>query len=648
MFTSNFYFFRSDVMGSEILEEIKKTIIHRLPQRVQVAKVEFEGPEVVIYTKNPEIITENGELIRDLAKDIRKRIIIRSDRSVLMDPEKSINKIHDIVPEDAKITNISFDEVTCEVIIEARKPGLVIGKYGATSREIVKRIGWAPKILRTPPISSEIIQRIRRTLRKNSKERKQILQRLGNQIHQGVKAENEWARITSLGGFREVGRSCLFLQTPNSKVLLDCGVNVAGADEKSAYPYLNVPEFALDDLDAVIISHAHLDHSGFLPYLYHYGYEGPVYCTTPTRDLMTLLQLDHIDIAHREDSPLPFNVKHVKKSIKHTITLDYGEVTDIAPDIRLTLHNAGHILGSAMVHMHIGDGQHNMVYTGDFKFERSRLLEPAVFKFPRIESLVMESTYGGHDDVQTSRNNAEKDLVKTIYNTLQRGGKILIPVFAVGRAQELMIVLEEYIRHGIIDEVPIYIDGMIWEANAIHTARPEYLSKDLRDQIFHIGRNPFISDLFHKVNGIDERKEIVEGEPSIILSTSGMLTGGNSVEYFKWLCGDERNSLVFVGYQAEGSMGRRIQKGWKEIPLKEDGKTNVYNVKMNIKTIDGFSGHSDRKQLMNYVRKITPKPEKVLICHGDNYKTMDLASSIYRSYKIETKTPMNLETVRIQ
>ncbi|MGC9516541.1 MAG: beta-CASP ribonuclease aCPSF1 [Methanomicrobiales archaeon] len=635
-------------MGSEILEEIKKTIIHRLPERVQVAKVEFEGPEVVIYTKNPEIITENGELIRDLAKDIRKRIIIRSDRSVLMEPEKSIEKIHEIVPDEAKITNISFDEVTCEVIIEARKPGLVIGKYGATSREIVRRIGWAPKILRTPPISSEIIQRIRRTLRKNSKERKKILQQLGNRIHQGIKAENEWARITSLGGFREVGRSCMFLQTPNSKVLLDCGVNVAGADEKSAYPFLNVPEFVLDDLDAVIISHAHLDHSGFLPYLYHYGYEGPVYCTTPTRDLMTLLQLDHIDIAHREDNPLPFNVKHVKKSIKHTITLDYGEVTDIAPDIRLTLHNAGHILGSAMVHMHIGDGQHNMVYTGDFKFERSRLLEPAVFKFPRIESLVMESTYGGHDDVQTSRNNAEKDLIKTIYNTLQRGGKILIPVFAVGRAQELMIVLEEYIRHGIIDEVPIYIDGMIWEATAIHTARPEYLSKDLRDQIFHIGRNPFISDVFHKVNGIDERKEIVEGEPSIILSTSGMLTGGNSVEYFKSLCKDERNSLVFVGYQAEGSLGRRIQKGWKEIPLKEDGKTNVYNVKMNIKTIDGFSGHSDRKQLMDYVRKISPKPEKILIGHGDNYKTLDLASSIYRSYKIETKTPMNLETVRIQ
>lgn len=634
-------------MGSEI-QEIKNIIVQRLPNRVQVAKVEFEGPEVVIYTKNPEIITENGDLIRDLAKDIRKRIIIRSDRSVLMEPEKAIRKIHEIVPDEAKITNISFDEVTCEVIIEARKPGLVIGKYGTTSREIVKEIGWAPKILRTPPIASEIIQRIRRTLRKNSKERKKILQALGNQIHRPMTQENEWTRLTSLGGFREVGRSSLFLQTTNSKVLLDCGVNVAGTDDKSSYPYLNVPEFSLDNLDAVIISHAHLDHCGFLPYLYHYGYDGPVYCTTPTRDLMTLLQLDHIDIAHREDNPLPFNVKHVKKTIKHTITLDYGEVTDIAPDIRLTLHNAGHILGSAITHMHIGDGQHNFVYTGDFKFERSRLLEPAVAKFPRIESLVMESTYGGHDDVQPSRNEAEKELIKTIYRTLERGGKILIPVFAVGRAQELMIVLDEYIRHGIINEVPIYIDGMIWEATAIHTARPEYLSKDLRDQIFHMGRNPFISDVFHKVNGMEERRDIVEGDPAIILSTSGMLTGGNSVEYFKWLCEDKRNSLVFVGYQAEGSLGRRLQKGWKEIPLKEEGKTNVYNVKMEIKTIEGFSGHSDRKQLVDYVRRMSPKPEKILICHGDNYKTLDLASALYRQFKIETKTPMNLETVRIQ
>ncbi len=636
-------------MTSEILEEIKETIVQRLPERVQVAKIEFEGPEVVIYTKNPQIIAENGNLIRNLAKDIRKRIIIRSDRSVLMEPDLAIKSIHEIVPEEAKITNIYFDEVTCEVIIEARKPGLVIGKYGTTSREIVKIIGWAPKILRTPSIASDTVQRIRNTLKHNSKERKKILEDLGNRIHQNSKYENDWARITSIGGFREVGRSCALLQTPNSRVLIDCGVNVAGIDDKTSYPYLNVPEFVLDDLDAVIITHAHLDHSGFVPYLYHYGYEGPLYCTTATRDLMTLLQLDHLDIAHREGSPLPFNIKHVKKSIKYTITLDYGEVTDIAPDIRLTLHNAGHILGSAMAHMHIGDGQHNLVFTGDFKYEKSRLLEPAVSKFPRIESLVMESTYGGHEDAQPSRNTAAKEIMKTISTTLKKGGKVLIPVFAVGRAQELMIVLEEYMREKAIAEVPIYIDGMIWEATAIHTARPEYLSKELRDQIFHKGHNPFMSEVFHKVNGTAERQEIVDGDPAIILSTSGMLTGGNSVEYFKGLCEDERNSLVFVGYQSEGSLGRRIQKGWKEIPLKDkDGKTKAYNVKMHIKTIEGFSGHSDRRQLMEFVRRLNPKPEKILICHGDNYKTLDLASSIYRSHKIETKTPMNLETTRIQ
>ena len=217
-----------------MIEEIKEKIIENLPERVKLAKVEFEGPEIVIYTKNPEIIKDNGSLIRDLAKDIRKRIIIRSDKSVLMEPNETIEKIEEIVPKEAEITDISFDDVTCEVIIESKKPGLVIGKYGATSREIVK-------------------------------------QTLGKRIHREALFDNDWTRLTSLGGFREVGRSCLFLQTPNSKVILDCGVNVAGVDDKTSYPYLNVPEFNLNDLDAVIVTHAHLDHSGFVPCLYHYG-----------------------------------------------------------------------------------------------------------------------------------------------------------------------------------------------------------------------------------------------------------------------------------------------------------------------------------------------------------------------------------------
>ncbi len=636
-------------MPSNILEEIKTEIKKKLPEEVKLANIEFEGPEVVIYTKNPDIIADNGDLIRNLAKDLRKRIIIRSDKSVLLDHEDAIRKVEEIVPEDADITNITFDEVTCEIIIEATKPGLVIGKYGVTSREIVRKTGWAPKILRTPPIRSDIIERVRTTLMNSSKERKKFLQTLGARIHQSGKYPNEWVRLTAMGGFKEVGRSCMLLQTPNSRVLLDCGVNVAGQDDKSSFPMLGVPEFSIQDLDAVVVSHAHLDHCGFIPYLYHYGYEGPVYCTSATRDLMTLLQLDYIDIAHRENNPLPFNVKHVQKEVKHTITLDYGVVTDISPDIKLTLHNAGHIIGSAMCHFHIGDGAHNLLYTGDFKYERSRLLEPATTRFPRVESCIMESTYGGHEDVTPSRNNAEKELMKTIYKTLNRGGKVLIPVFAVGRAQELMIVLEEYMHHDLIDQVPIHLDGMIWEATAVHTARPEYLSKDLKDQILHMSRNPFVVDAFNKVQNNAERKEIVEGEPSIILSTSGMLTGGNSVEYFKWLCEDKRNTIVFVGYQSEGSLGRKIQKGHKELPFEdEDGKTRMFNVEMEVKTIDGFSGHSNRRQLMEFAKRLHPRPDKIITCHGDPYKTVDLASSIHRSFKMETKTPVILDAVRLQ
>ena len=636
-------------MPSNILEEIKTEIKKKLPEEVKLANIEFEGPEVVIYTKNPDIIADNGDLIRNLAKDLRKRIIIRSDKSVLLDHEDAIRKVEEIVPEDADITNITFDEVTCEIIIEATKPGLVIGKYGVTSREIVRKTGWAPKILRTPPIRSDIIERVRTTLMNSSKERKKFLQTLGARIHQSGKYPNEWVRLTAMGGFKEVGRSCMLLQTPNSRVLLDCGVNVAGQDDKSSFPMLGVPEFSIQDLDAVVVSHAHLDHCGFIPYLYHYGYEGPVYCTSATRDLMTLLQLDYIDIAHRENNPLPFNVKHVQKEVKHTITLDYGVVTDISPDIKLTLHNAGHIIGSAMCHFHIGDGAHNLLYTGDFKYERSRLLEPATTRFPRVESCIMESTYGGHEDVTPSRNNAEKELMKTIYKTLNRGGKVLIPVFAVGRAQELMIVLEEYMHHDLIDQVPIHLDGMIWEATAVHTARPEYLSKDLKDQILHMSRNPFVVDAFNKVQNNAERKEIVEGEPSIILSTSGMLTGGNSVEYFKWLCEDKRNTIVFVGYQSEGSLGRKIQKGHKELPFEdEDGKTRMFNVEMEVKTIDGFSGHSNRRQLMEFAKRLHPRPDKIITCHGDPYKTVDLASSIHRSFKMETKTPVILDAVRLK
>ncbi len=629
------------------LTEIKKIVKDTVPQTSLITKVDFEGPEVALYSKNPSVLAANGEIVKDLARVIRKRIVVRPDASVLIEPEDAEKKIKQIVPEDAGISDIKFDPNFGEVLIESLKPGLVIGKAGKTLSDIKLAVGWVPKVRRTPPITSKIVKSIRHLLLQGSDERKEILRNVGKRIHRtSMTRGNPWIRVSSLGGFREVGRTSLYLHTPESKVLIDCGINVAASDNNSAFPYLNAPEFRLQELDAVVVTHAHLDHAGFVPYLYYMGYEGPVYCTPPTRDLMFLLQWDYLDVIDREGKPLPYERKFIKKLVKHVIPLEYGEVTDISPDVRLTLHNAGHILGSSIAHFHIGNGLYNLAYTGDIKYEKSRLFEAANVRFPRLETLIMESTYGGSKDIQPNRKESETMLVNVINQTTSRGGKVLVPVFAVGRAQELMVAIEDYVTQGVLDKIPIFLDGMIWEATGIHTTYPEYLNRELRNQIFHKGRNPFLSPIFQRVTGTSMREEVIKGDPCVVLATSGMLAGGPAMEYLKNFIENEKNSIIFVGYQAEGSLGRRIQKGWNEIPMSENGKTRAVPIRMGIHTVEGFSGHSDRNQLINYVRRLKMKPERIITCHGEESKTIELASTLYKTFKVETRAPHNLDVFR--
>ncbi len=627
----------------ELMDKVKSLI----PENVKVKNIDIEGPVVVIYVENPQEFAESGDIVKKLAKDLRKRITIRPDPKSLKPPEEAKEIIKKIVPSDAKITNFFFDEENGEVIIEAEKPGVVIGKQGSTLREIMKAVGWSPKPVRTPPIHSKTVEDVRQYLLSVREERKKILRRVGERIHRGCIYEDKWVRITFLGGSREVGRSCYLLQTPESKIMIECGVNVSNIQ---ASPYLYVPEVQpLDSIDAVVITHAHLDHCGLVPLLYRYGYKGPIYLTPPTRDLMVLLQKDFLEVSERDGIKSPYSSKHIREALKHTITLDYGVVTDISPDLRLTFYNAGHILGSAIAHFHVGEGLYNVAFTGDFKFERTRLFDKAATNFPRLETLVMEATYGGSQDFQPSRKEAEEKLIAIINETIKRGGKVLIPTFAVGRSQEVMIVLEEAIREKKLEkEVYVYLDGMIHEATAIHTAYPEYLNSHLRDLIFHHGINPFISDNFVNVDSSSKRDEVINDQsPSIILATSGMLNGGPVMEYFRHLAEDEKNTIIFVGYQAEGTLGRRIQKGWKEVPFNVDGRREVINVNMKVETVDGFSGHSDRRQLMSYVKSLSSKPERIITVHGEESKCIDLASSIYKTYKIETRAPANLETIRL-
>ncbi|RJS69905.1 beta-CASP ribonuclease aCPSF1 [Candidatus Bathyarchaeota archaeon] len=628
--------------------EISQYILEHVPKEAEVTRIEYEGPMLAVYAKKPEILVEQSSVIADIVGIIRKRIVVRSDPSVRL-PEKDAERIvQEIITPEAEITDISFDPSLGEIIIEAKKPGLVIGKNGVVLQEIIRQTKWRPRVLRSPPLRSKIVTHMRHYLHSESKEREMILRTVGERIFRPRTYEVGDIRITALGGAQQVGRSAFLVQTRESSVLLDCGINPGSSKPFEGFPRLDSPGFEIESLDAVIISHAHLDHCGMVPFLYKYGYDGPVYCSAPTSSLMTLLQLDYLDVASKQGIIPPYDQKDVRECVLHTIPLRYGVVTDITPDMRLTLHNAGHILGSSIIHLHIGDGLHNIVYTGDYKYARTMLLEAAVAEFPRVETLITESTYGGPNDIMPSRIEAEERLASVINETLERKGKVLIPVPAVGRAQEIMLVIDGYMRRGMIREAPVFIEGMISEATAIHTAYPEYLGRDVRNSILHEGINPFQSDYFTVVEHPSVRQEIIDGEPCIILATSGMLEGGPVIEYFKGLSEDAKNTIVFVSYQIEGTLGRRIQKGLTEVPMiNSEGRMEVVKVKLQVESVEGFSGHSDRRQIINYVTRLKPRPERVIVCHGEKAKSLSIANLIQRKCRIQTLVPAIMETVKL-
>ncbi|MEM2990696.1 MAG: MBL fold metallo-hydrolase RNA specificity domain-containing protein, partial [Halobacteria archaeon] len=310
---------------------------------------------------------------------------------------------------------------------------------------------------------------------------------------------------------------------------------------------------------------------------------------------------------------------------------------------------AGHLLGSSLVHLHIGQGLHNIVYTGDLKFGRTRLFDAAFTNFQRVETLITESTSGGAEDVLPPRQESEQQLLDIVNKTMERNGQVLIPSFAVGRAQEVMLILDNYMRTGLLREVPIFIEGMINEVTAIHTAYPEYLSRELRDQILHQDINPFQSEYFTIVKSPDERDEIVNGGPCVILATSGMLEGGPVLDYFKRLAEDPRNTLIFVSYQIEGTLGRRIQHGLTEVSMiNSEGKMEILKRAMRVESVEGLSGHSDRNQIINYVRRVAPKPERAIIYHGERAKCIGLANALYKITRIDSIAPENLETIKLR
>ncbi|MCL4406801.1 beta-CASP ribonuclease aCPSF1, partial [Candidatus Parvarchaeota archaeon] len=592
--------------------DIKKDISDFIGDTSLIEDINFEISNAIIYTKNRKFFLESFETIRELVRKEKKRIEVRLDPDLLMDEKEAEKTIKKLAPDDADIKEMWFDRDRSIVSIEAVRPEIFNLDNKRGINEIKEATGWSVSLSRYPLIKSDIVKAVRSMLYENSKFRRKLLNSIGEKIYSSKFEVDDryWVRISALGAFRQVGRSAVLVQTPISSVLLDAGVDVS--NPKEPVPRIDAPEFDISKLDAVVITHSHLDHCGFLPALYKYGYKGPVYSTAPTRDVMTLLHLDYISLSSRMNSKLMFDIDDVKTMLKYSIALPFHEVTDITPDIRITLHNAGHILGSSMIHMNIGNGFHNLLYTGDFKYANSKTLDRAETIFDRVETLIMESTYGGDSDQQPTRKETEEFFLDIVKKTLSNGGKVLVPVLGVGRAQELMLLLEEWQRYGILPEVPVVVDGMLWDVTAIYTVYPEFMNIDTRKRIIDYNNNPFLSPSFKHTVSEEERQQVLSSGPVIILATSGMLNGGPAVTYFANMCEDQKNAVVLVSYQGNGTLGRTLQNGGREVDIELNGKLRHFSVNCPVYSIEGLSGHSDRTQLERYVNDIRPRPKRIV------------------------------------
>lgn len=652
-------------------DAVGKLILRSIPSESQITLVRFEGPNIALYTKNAKFaLTELTYYLSALSKTLKKRFIIRTDPSVRLPEEQTRQAVVKLLPKDVLVSAVFCDDASGEVVLEVSRPESIDPNMIV---EIARSTGWIAHTRRSPHIPSSSINIIHSTLKGSARERTDFLQKLGKRIFRGPlvvgsngngtshqhsgsipasgrpqswSTNKEEVMLFCLGGVKQVGRSCFIVVTPESKVMLDCGINPGEMSGLDAYPRLDWFNFDFDDLDAVVISHAHIDHQGFLPTLFKYGYKGPVYCTEPTLPLMTLLQNDSVKIADSNGTYLPFSGRDVNEVIKYCITLPYGKPTDISPDITITLNNAGHIMGSATVHLNIS-GAHNILYSGDYKYARTQLLDSAVSMYPRVETLITESTYGNSTDIMPDQQLVYRTFTESINKTLTEGGKVLIPVPAVGRAQEIMLVMAKEMHDGRLIESPIYIEGMISEASAIHMSYAHYLGSDVRRSVSQ-GINPFLSEYFTVISG-GKRDEVLNDEsPVIVMATSGMLEGGPSVEYFKQLAPNPKNKIMFVSYQINGTLGRRVLDGaMSEVSMMDKtGKVKVVPVRCQTQKIDGFSGHSDFNQILSFVARV--KPKRVLVNHGERTKSENTASAIYSRLKIRSAVPDNREIVRLR
>ncbi len=423
-------------------------------------------------------------------------------------------------------------------------------------------------------------------------------------------------KITFFGAANEVGRSCIMIESEGAKILLDVGVKLGKVVE---FPLITDQE--LKTVDGIVVSHAHLDHSGYLAHVYSAGYNGFTYTTKPTFELTNVLVSDYMRISN------PDNVTKdgLAKMQRHSKLVGYHEEFKIK-DLTLRLLPAGHILGSALTH--VSDSKHSLLYTGDLNLRSTKLLEAAQTENLSADTLITESTYGGVNDSFQSEKKVIDTMVASIKDTINQGGKVVIPSFGVGRAQEVLLVLDDYMKSGLLPRIKIYMDGMIGKAMRIHRHNVIYCRDELQKRILMNDDDPFKSVNFHNVTTRQQRSKIMDGDESaLIVTTSGMLTGGPVLKYLEHMAKRPENKMIIVGYQAEGTLGKEIAEGAKTVMV--EGRKVDINMKVEKYKL---SAHADRQQLLSFAGRVKGL-EKIFIVHGEPGKSKELQESLKEKYE---------------
>ncbi len=431
--------------------------------------------------------------------------------------------------------------------------------------------------------------------------------------------------IKFYGAKQEVGRSMIKV----NNIFLDCGIKISDPVEVPEYDNI-----VSNKIENIIITHAHLDHCGYLPHIIENIKN--IHVTKPTRDLMQLLLSDYQRIQKIKN----FGTEQVSQVMQKTIMHEYNETYNINDDqkeYQITMYKAGHILGSSMIKIETqkenSNEKESVLYTGDMSLRGTKILEGAEQNI-KVNDLIIETTYSGENDQLPSLKNASKELCDIAKQTIENGGYLIIPTFAVGRGQNILLVLADHIRSGALPNVPIYVDGMIKKANKIYRSNIIHAKKELQMRILTSMEDPFINPIFKSPRKKD-RSDVLS-KPCIIVTTSGMLTGGPIMTYLKYFIEDEKSTLCLVGYQVEGTRGRKLLDGEKKITIDE----KEYEVKMNIKQVQ-FSAHSDRNDLVQFIQKINSnqKLDNVYLVHGEKEKMINFKKYLEKKFDFNVIIP---------